>query len=135
MIDWQARQKMFMLSQETVSKALNDIKSALRPDAATRARVGAAYGLIVQYISRQDETFFKELNERHAEDSLALKMIHFFAEDLKDIKVRLFIFEDKHLVNSLLKIEKRFTGDVLELFQVILTRFQTEQMKLFPLIA
>ena len=134
MIDWQARREQLISLQELITGSLQEIKTVLRNDASARAKAADVYGLMVRYISRQDDEFYRALKSCHAEDYKALKMIDFFIQDLKALKVSLFVFEDQYLTGRLGNAGKGFVTDWLGLSRDILTRFQTEQVQLFPLL-
>jgi hypothetical protein len=133
MFDGRARHKELVDSQSVILRALDEVKMVIRNEAASRAKAELLYGWMVQYISRQDEEFYTSLRQQHEKNPAALKLIDFFADDLKDLKVRLFHFEEKYLTGRR-DPAGRWASDFIELSQGISSRLQMEHAQLFPLI-
>jgi hypothetical protein len=133
-VNWQARYRELVSSHDAVTRALHEVKMVLRNEAASRAKAEFLYGLILQYISRQDDEFYKTLKAHYADNAAALNIIDFFAQDLKTLKVKLFVFEEKYLTGRR-DSAGRWTSDFIELSQDIAARVQMEHAQLFPLLA
>jgi hypothetical protein len=132
-VDWQARYKELVGAQDVVAQALDEVKAVLRQEAVVRGKVVFLHGVAVAYVGRQNDIFYSELRSRHAHNAGALKIIDFFSQDLKLLKVKLYVFEDIHLTGRR-QPGNKWTADVLELCQDLWDRCQLERDQMFPLV-
>ena len=132
-MDWQARYREMDGAHEVIIRAVNDLRSSLRDDAFTKIKMTALYDGVACYCSRQDDAFYKSLKLRHQNNPSALKIIDFFHQDLKSLKVRLVSFEDPVLSSRKQGYQQRM--NVLDLLKDVEGRLQTERSQFFALIA
>jgi UDP-N-acetylmuramyl pentapeptide synthase len=121
-------------AQQAVSHALDEARMVVRNQAAVRAKAEILYGWLLQYVAHQDDEFYRSLRLRYQTNPSAVKIIDFFEEDLKNLKVKLYHFEERHLTGRLDGAGK-WTADFIELSQAITGRLQMEHAQLFPLLA
>jgi hypothetical protein len=132
-VDWQARYKEMTGAQDAVAQALGEVKAVLRQEAVARGKVVSLHGLAVTYVARQDDALYAALRSRHERNDSVLKIIDFFLQDLKLLKVKLYIFEDTHLTGRHAS-KSKWVADVSELCQDLWSRLQLERDQLFPLL-
>ena len=133
-VDVQERYKELAGTQDVIIQTIQEIKSVLKNEMLSKAKAIQLYGLIVQYAAKQDDEFYTTLKVQHKDNQAALKIIDFFIQDLKFLKVRLFVFEDKYLADRW-DNGRKWAADFLELSDEIVQRFQVEQDQLFPLLS
>jgi hypothetical protein len=132
-LDWQSRYSELMGAQDLIAGAIRDVKAVLRNEVSAQARARSLYDLLVQYVAKQDDGFYQALRARYAGNASALKIIEFFLQDLKMLKVKFFIFEDTYLMGRRAS-KSKWVSDFQEFSEDILTRCQMEQAQLFPLL-
>jgi hypothetical protein len=132
-VDWQTRYRTMVDAQGAVNRALGEAAMVVRNQAAVRAKAEILYGWMVQYVAHQDDEFYRSLKMRYQDNPSVLKIIDFFDQDLKSLKVKLFHFEERHLTGRLDSAGK-WTPDFIELSKTISDRLQMEHTQLFPLL-
>ncbi|MCB9771265.1 MAG: hypothetical protein H6754_01750 [Candidatus Omnitrophica bacterium] len=124
----------FLLRQETVLHALEQLQSLRNNYREARKISGECREKMFYYFRVQDEKFYKSLEDFFAENRPALKMIEFLTLDLKEVKVKTFNFFVKYGVDNPLEQGRNFARDLRVYRQEILHRFRVEESYLLPLL-
>jgi hypothetical protein len=124
--------EQFLSDQALVLQLCGEIMPQARFYKRVHSRLMELEGFLVRYIQAQDDGFFMELGRRHAKDGNKLKMIEFWKVDLKDLKIKIFLFFEHYGKDPLAKGNAHLGKDFLDLFNAIKTHFEIQKNYLFP---
>lgn len=86
------------------------------------------------HISLQSEGFYRVLKAHHRNNSSALKKIDFFENDLKELRVQLFVFVEKYFSDKSIRNVRALILSFNEISKNVLNRVDVENSQLLPLI-
>lgn len=118
-------------AQEIILKMFEEIKLLLHSSSSLDVQLTALQAQLVRYFALEDNDFFLRLRK---EPGTSPKMIDFFQEDLKGLKVKFFSFFERHLPERMHKPLKSLPKDFMELTEEVLLRFKMERDYLIPLV-
>lgn len=126
--------KIFQQGHHTILQSVDKVQIAARSYSAGRAAFTEFGEVLLAHFRKQDVPFFRALQEFFAEDREALKMIEFLIVDLKDMKVRYLIFDDRYGLYPTGNDARTFAKDFRELADAVIGRIRLEEEYLFPLL-
>ncbi|OGX24539.1 MAG: hypothetical protein A3D10_08280 [Omnitrophica WOR_2 bacterium RIFCSPHIGHO2_02_FULL_48_11] len=89
---------------------------------------------LLNYFARQDQKILDQLYSFYIDDRSSYKLVEFLEHDLKDIKIKLLIFYDKHTGEVADMNARSFPLDFQKFLQEIINRMNVEEEYLFPLL-
>src|SRR3989344_6335877 len=109
---------------QQVARSYNQAKPILR----------GLHEQLLNYFARQDQKILDQLYSFYIDDRSSYKLVEFLEHDLKDIKIKLLIFYDKHTGEVADMNARSFPLDFQKFFQEIINRMNVEEEYLFPLL-
>lgn len=121
-------------SHQSMLETIDQLKASSRNYFLAKPLIQKFHQQMLNHFGRQDGAFFAPLREHYASDRVSAKTIEFLEFDLKDIKVNLLVFYDKHS-GELGDINARsFSKDFSDLSGLITGRIKMEEHYLIPLL-
>ena len=124
----------FYVTRQLILDLLPDAQAAARYGTLSVPKAVAVVNQSARHCALQNDAFYAYLKSAHQDNASALKIIDFFIYDLKELKIKIFVFEEKYLAEKM-HVSKNFSKDFLELSREILTRVDMETAQLFPLLS
>ena len=121
-------------SHQLILEAIDETKPFLSSPASAKIKMQALFLYLSKHLSRQDEMFLNELKLLGQSGVISLNMVDFLIQDLKDLKVRMFIFSEQYLQGVIVKKEPNFARDYSELTKDIIARLYVERNYLLPFL-
>jgi len=109
---------------QQVARSYNQAKPILR----------GLHEQLLNYFARQDQKILDQLYSFYIDDRSSYKLVEFLEHDLKDIKIKLLIFYDKHTGEVADMNARSFPLDFQKFLQEIINRMNVEEEYLFPLL-
>ena len=117
------------LTMDAIAQAQTEMKS----DKFAVARIKIFCDYAIRHVSVQSEGFYRILKAHHHGNSSALKKIGFFEDDLKELRVNLFVFIEKYFSDKPVRNMRPLIADFKEISENILNRINVENSQLLPL--
>ena len=121
-------------SHQLILETIDEIQPLLRSPVLAKIKMQALYLYLSKHFNRQDEAFLNEVKSLGQSGEISVKMVDFLVQDLKDLKVRLFIFSEQYLQGIISKKEPNFARDFKELMEDVVARLYVERNYLLPLL-
>ena len=109
---------------QQVARSYNQAKPILR----------GLHEQLLNYFARQDQKILDQLYSFYIDDRSSYKLVEFLEHDLKDIKIKLLIFYDKHTGEVADMNARSFPLDFQKFLKEIINRMNVEEEYLFPLL-
>lgn len=126
--------KEFFLTQELTIDALAQAKMLLNSPKAAVEKIKNFCDRATRHVSLQSEGFYRVLRAHHQDNSSALKKIDFFENDLKELRVKLFVFTEKYFSDQPVRRERLFVSDFNAIAKDVLERISVENSQLCSLM-
>jgi hypothetical protein len=128
-------QKILQQGHRAILPAIDKVQMSVRSYPAARTAFVQLGEVLLAHFGSQDERFFGVLQDFFAQDREALKIIEFLIVDLKDMKIRYLVFDDRYGSPPTGNEAKTFAKDFRELAEAIIVRIRMEEEYLVPLLA
>lgn len=120
--------------RESILRSLLRLRSLAHHYREARKWTGGCREEVYLYLGRQGDAFYDHLREYYKENRPALKIIEFLIQDLKELKVKSFIFFEKYGADNPLEQGRHFVRDLREYQQTVEDRFRAEDDYLNPIL-
>ena len=126
--------KQFKTAHQSILVTIDQINPMTRSYRQAKPFIRDLQTKLLAHFERQNDSLFKPLEEFHAEHRPSAKMIEFLRYDLKDIKIKLLVFFDRHSgeINDI--YNRSFPKDFTEFSQAVIGRIKVEEDFLLPLL-
>ena len=124
----------FVLTRQLTIDAMAQAQAVVHNDKIIIEKIKHFLEQASRHVFLQSEEFYRSLRERHHENSSALKIIDFFDQDLKELRVQLFAFSEEYFVDKPVRNMRVFILDFIALSRVVLARVDVEDSQLVPLL-
>ena len=123
-------------SQQLILETIDEIQPHLRTPSSAKNKIQELFIYVSKHLNCQDNAFINEVKKLEPFQGVSKNMVDFLVQDLKDLKVRLFVFSQQYLQQQSAghKKEPNFARDFKELMNDVVARFYVEKNYLLPLL-
>lgn len=128
--------EQLLLTRQLTMDAVEQVQAVLNSNSEKLifGRIKDFCNHATRHISLQSEGFYRVLKAHHQRNASALKKIDFFENDLKELRVQLFVFIEKYFSDKPVRNTRHLILGFNELARTVLSRVDVENSLLFPLI-
>ena len=126
--------KQFKLAHQSILVTIDQINPIIRSYRQAKPFIRDLQAKLLAHFERQNNSLFKPIEEFYADHRPSAKMIEFLRYDLKDIKIKLLIFFDRHSGEIDDICSRSFPKDFTEFSQAVIGRMKVEEDFLLPLL-
>ena len=119
---------------QLIDDVLDEALKAIKARRADSACIDAFYNLVSKYLVKQDKDFYKGLRDWLSASNKSFSMVEFLEYDIKDLKIKLFVFYDRFLHVHHAGRYQAVLRDWHELADAVQVHLQVERKYLFPLL-
>ena len=126
--------RQFKVAHQSILVTIDQINQNIRSYSKAKPFIRDLQAKLLAHFERQNDSLFKPLEGFHADHRPSAKMIEFLRYDLKDIKIKLLIFFDRHSGEINDMCNRSFPKDFTEFSQAVIGRIKVEEDFLLPLL-
>lgn len=124
----------FKTAHQSIQVTIDQINSSIRSYNQAKPKIRDLHIKLLAHFGKQNDALFNPLAEFYADHRSSAKMIEFLRYDLKDVKVKLLIFFDRHSGEMGDVHHRTFPKDFIEFSKVLTGRIKIEEDFLLPLL-
>jgi hypothetical protein len=122
-----------LLTRHSVLDSIAQAQTSTRNSKAIE-KIRYFFERALRYTTVQSDAFYQALRSCHRDNSSALKIIDFFEADIKDLRLKLFIFGEEFFSDKPVRNIRILAAGFKELSRMVLERVAVEDSQLLPLL-